>query len=402
MRRASYAFTGRPSKCNNSDMVDSSSGQPQADPTASIPTPVAAVVPRAKRGRRPLMLVIAAGILWVIGQGLGWFGSAPSGEHGDGDGLARGELPASVTGSGLPANTGAKPSLPNAEMRNTPVPPPTLAQLAGDQPDGIPPAAGQKAGAPGPAISPPSTVAIGDGGQNSSPAATAAPQPAAGVSDDRFASLMSLLESHLSAAELGHAAGALQRLLKQPLSDAQRQLVAGVEARLLPLQKACEARILEFVQSGEVLAADREAAQLVVGGVWRATELLAAAPNLALASNWQDSINSELETVPAPSPLMRNRKVRVRVRDELRPGVVASSNRDEVTVRLVSGGSQTFPTVKAILCEPADSSSSEAVEMGLAAVHAGAPRLARLWMLRAHLLKDELTTRGKQLLTLLR
>jgi hypothetical protein len=35
-------------------------------------------------------------------------------------------------------------------------------------------------------------------------------------------------------------------------------------------------------------------------------------------------------------------------------------------------------------------------------VHAGAPRLARLWMLRAHLLKDELTTRGQQLLALLR
>lgn len=366
------------------------------------------------------MLVIAAGILWLVGQGFGWFGSGPSGEQGVGDGLARGAVPAAVAGSGLSAKSGEKSSLPNAESRVDALPPPPLTQLAGTQSHGGTPAAGQPVagqvkGARGSAASPStsgaaslsSTDVIAGGDKDRSSAAAAAtaasqPQPVARVSADRFASLMSLLESHLSASELGHAAGAMQRLLKQPLSDAQRAHVAGVEARLLPLQKACEARILEFVQSGEVLAADREAAQLVVGGVWRATELLAAAPKLALASNWQDSIDSEVAAVPAPSPLMRNRKVRVHFHDELRTGVVASSNREEVTVRLVSDGSQTFPTVKAIACEPADSSSSEAVEMGLAAVHAGAPRLARLWMLRAHLLKDELTTRGQQLLALLR
>lgn len=356
------------------------------------------------------MLVIAAGILWLVGQGFGWFGSGPSGEHGVGDGLARGAVPAAVAGSGLPAKSGETSSLPNAETRVDALPPLTLTELAGAQSHGGTPAAGQVKGAHGSVASPSASgsstdvIAGGDRDTSSAAAATVAsqPPPVARVSADRFASLMSLLESHLSASELGHAAGAMQRLLKQPLSDAQREHVAGVEARLLPLQMACEARILELVQSGEVLAADREAAQLVVGGVWRATELQAAAPKLALASNWQDSIDSKVVAVPAPSPLMRNRKVRVRFHDELRTGVVASSNREEVTVRLVSDGSQTFPTVKAISCEPADSSSSEAVEMGLAAVHAGAPRLARLWMLRAHLLKDELTTRGQQLLALLR
>jgi hypothetical protein len=49
-----------------------------------------------------------------------------------------------------------------------------------------------------------------------------------------------------------------------------------------------------------------------------------------------------------------------------------------------------------------DSTVGEAVEMGLAAVQAGSPRLARLWLLRAYLLSDELTTRGNQLLDLLR
>tara|TARA_R110002094_G_scaffold39766_3_gene52355 strand:- start:1907 stop:2659 length:753 start_codon:yes stop_codon:yes gene_type:complete len=221
-----------------------------------------------------------------------------------------------------------------------------------------------------------------------------------GVAEDRFASLMSLLESHLAEQQLGNASAALQRLLQQPLSDAQRLQLASVQERLLPLTKAREQRVLELVQRGEVLAADREASQLVVGGVWRASELLAAAPELSFASNWQGQIVTSGK-VPMPTPLLRNRKVRVRWRDELRAGVVAGSSRDEVTVRLVSEGGQTFPTVKAIACEPFDSSSSEAVEMGLAAVRAGAPRLARLWMLRAHLLKDELTTRGEQLLELL-
>lgn len=344
MRRASCAFTGRPSKCNNSDMVDSSSGQPQPDPTAASSSSVVAAAtpaPRARRRRRPLRLLIAAGVLWAVGQGFGWFGSGPSGEKGDGDGLGRGATQAALAGDGLRRDDGPKSPKSN-------------------------------------------------------------PQPGAGVSADRFASLMSLLESHLSEAELGSAAGTLQRLLKRPLSDAQRERVAALEVRLLSLKKACAARILEFVQSGEVLAADREAAQLVTGGVWQATELLAVVPNLTLASNWQGSIDTKAAAVPLPTPLKRDRQVRVRFRDQLRVGVVASSNRDEVTVRLVSRGGQTFPTVKYVSCEPASSTSSEAVEMGLAAVHAGSPRLARLWMLRVHLLKGELTPRGHQLLDVLR
>ena len=106
--------------------------------------------------------------------------------------------------------------------------------------------------------------------------------------------------------------------------------------------------------------------------------------------------------MPVPTPLVRNRKVRVRWRDELHSGVVANSQRDQVTVRLVSEKGQSFPTVKSVACEPAESTSNEAIEMGFAALHAGAPRLARLWLLRAHLLKDEMTTRGEQLLQLLR
>ncbi|MFT4512106.1 MAG: hypothetical protein ACI91B_000792 [Planctomycetota bacterium] len=380
-------------------MVDSSSGQPQSEQMASSPslaTVVAVPATRGKRRRRPLLLVIAAGILWVVGQGLGWFGAEPSGEKGKGGGLGRGATPAALAGAGLPRDAGSK--LPN----------PTPGE-SGPQKSDLPEGRDQEAGAPKDGQpeetdGPSSAVATGSGVSNAhaGDVGDIEPKTGGGVSADRFASLLSLLESHLSAKELGSASATLQRLRNQALSRVQREQLTGVEARLLPLNMACEKRILEFVQGGEVLAANREAAQLVVGGVWRATQLLTAAPELALASNWQESLDVKAATVPMPAPLLRNRKVRVRFRDELRAGVVASSNRDEVTVRLVSAGGQTYPTVKAVSCEPADSTSSEAVEMGLAAVRAGAPRLARLWMLRAHLLKDELTTRGQSLLELLR
>jgi hypothetical protein len=39
-----------------------------------------------------------------------------------------------------------------------------------------------------------------------------------------------------------------------------------------------------------------------------------------------------------------------------------------------------FPTVPTHACEPVQATADEAVEMGLAALHAGDVRLARLWL----------------------
>jgi hypothetical protein len=345
-----------------------------------------------------LVVVIAVGVLWLVGQGLGWFGSGFNGQKGDGTGLGSGATQADAADNGFPREPGTNPSNPHLQV----VGPIDVEQSGGGTATGGAPEGGQSVGLNAPPVDP-KLVGVG---KNLRPDVDGEVPPQrqfnSGVSADRFASLVSLFESHLAAAELGSATATLQRVLKQPLSDAQRDRVAALEVRLLPVKKACEVRILALVQSGEVLAADSQAAQLVVGGVWQATELLAAAPKLAFASNWESSVDAKGAVVPAPTPLVRNRKVRVRFGDRLRTGVVANGSRDEVVVRLVSGGRQTFPTVKAVSCEPADSTASEAVEMGLAAVQAGAPRLARLWLLRAHLLNAELTMRGHQLLELLR
>lgn len=360
--------------------------------------------PRGRKRRRSFLAAVVAVALWAAGQGLGWFGSGPSGEQGASDGNGRSGSPAANIGSGVAGNAGQddRDATPETAPAGTPQTRVAGAAEAGGNETAAGPGTANKAErpvAPADETTPDAASATGSSGT-----AGGSPSPGTGetVSADRFASLLSLLESHLQAGELGNASAALQRLRAQRLSDAQQQKLAGLEQRLQPLAAACELRVLDLVRSGELLEADREAAQLVVGGVLRADRLTTAADGLGLAANWQAGIAKDRQDLPAAAPLLRNRKVRVRFRDQLRDGVVASSNRDEVTVRIVTARGKTFPTVKAIACEPADSTSSEAIEMGLAAVHAGAPRLARLWLLRAHLLKDELTTRGNQLLEMLR
>lgn len=372
-------------------MVDSSSGQQQS----VTPTPAVAAAPRARRRRRPVVLAVAVGVLWLVGQGLGWFGSGVSREQGDGNGLGVNQAGATSDRSlRAPEASQSKPS------------PQAVGSVDAKQSAKGAVVDGASDGEAKVATGEQSTGAAHGGDGESSRAdrdeGLAQRQAESHVSDDRFASLVSLFESHLSAAELGSAAAALQRVMKQPLSEAQRDRITALEARLLPLRRACELRILALVQSGDVLAADRQAAQLVVGGVWQAAELSAAVPKLAAADNWQRLVGAKGALAPAPKLLQRNRKVRIRFRDQLRTGTVASSGRDEIVVRLVSGGRQIFPSVKAVSCEPIDSTVGEAVELGLAAVQAGSPRLARLWLLRAYLLSDELTTRGNQLLELLR
>lgn len=378
-------------------MVDSSRGQQQSATPPVRPTPAVVAAPRARRRRRPLVLAVAVGVLWFVGQGLGWLGSGLSPEQGDGDGLGRG-----VNQAGAASDR----SLRAPEAATSKPSPQVVGPVDAVQPAKGAVVDGASDGETQVAAGTQSTGAVHGGGGESSRAdgdeGLPQRQAESGVSDDRFASLVSLFESHLSADELGSAAASLQRVMKQPLSGAQRDRITALEARLLPLRRACEMRILAFVQSGDVLAADRQAAQLVVGGVWQAAELLAAVPKLAVADNWQRLVGAKRASAPLPKLLQRNRRVRIRFGDQLRLGTVASSSRDEVVVRLVSGGGQIFPSVKAVSCEPMDSTVGEAVEMGLAAVQAGSPRLARLWLLRAYLLSDELTTRGNQLLDLLR
>src|SRR5690606_7034972 len=113
------------------------------------------------------------------------------------------------------------------------------------------------------------------------------PEVVVGRAADRFDSLLSLLHSHLAEQSLGNASAALQRLLAQALSPAQRAQVIELQARLLAMRATCEQSVLRHVTSGELLQADEAAAQLVVAGEWPAHALAAAAPALSLGDNWQ-------------------------------------------------------------------------------------------------------------------
>lgn len=350
------------------------------DSVDSQPRPVA----RRRRRRRPVLIVVGVGLLYLIGQWFGFLGSAlgDQGPEGGGEGQV-----AKAPG----AEVGDRPSageVPGRELGPS-------QELAGKLPSAA------DADAPAAGTTP------------NQAAATTVSQPPSQASDealliaeewmpeDRFQSLMSLLRLHVTDNALGSASAALQRLRTQKLSPVQTELVVAFTERLTPLRRTAEERILQHIQDGEVLLGNQLAAELVVDGAWSAQSLAAAAPKLAMNANWQLSLGLDGVVAPQSKPLARNRKVRVRWRDEFIEGVVAASRSDQVTVRVLAGSGQMFPTVKVVAAEPVNASADEAVEMGLAAVHAGASRLARLWLLRAHLLSTDLSPRGLQLAALL-
>jgi len=374
------------------------------DAPANVPDPVKADRARPVRRRRPLLFVLAAAILWLIGQGVGWFGAGPLLQQGQSRELGQGVTRPGGLGAGAIGSGGASLVADDVDSGAQPV---AAGGLDGDP---LQSSATVLAGNPS------NASAQGSGASNSSDATkvaasneaspvTSVLQPGAlpvGMAADRFDSLLSLLNSHLAEHSLANATAALQRLSSQSLSANQRAHLAEYAARLQPLRQACEERVLEHVQKGALLQADEAAAQLVLAGVWSAPTVAAAAPQLTLGDNWQRALPTGGPDVPTPRPLGRNRRVRVHFREELHYGVVVSSSTDQVTVRLLSASGQSFPTVHAVACEPINSIASEAIEMGFVAVHAGEMRLSRLWLLRAHRLNGERTTRGDQLLQLLR
>lgn len=350
------------------------------DPSGRESTETAAtVVVRGKRPRRrgrPIFVAVFAGILWLIGQGIGWFGSGPIGEGGDADRFDGGT---SSVGVATESSSSADLSVVVPDEEGRGAQPVKRVLRANERVD-----TSTVIDKPVPDVDP-----------------DAAHQSSSGVSVDRFSSWIALLESYLKEMDLGNASASLQRLLSQSLSSEQREQVAVLEAQLLPLLQACESRILAHVRSGELLAANDEAAQLVVADVWRPGSILAGLPGFVIAENWQADVVIGTATIPAPVPLSLSRRVRVRWRDEIHQGVVASSSPHRVTTKLRSEDRQVFPTVKVVACEPVESTATEAVEMGLVALHEGAPRLARLWLLRAFLLAKELPPRGLLLRELL-
>jgi len=211
---------------------------------------------------------------------------------------------------------------------------------------------------------------------------------------DQFASLLSRVELHLDQAALGRAAAVLARLETQVVGHPDESAqVAGRRERLDRAMGAAEARVVELVAAGDVLGADALAAPLAADGQCRPAYAVKDAASLG--ADWLRA--PELSAVPNAASLQRRRRVRLTWAGQLREGTVARCSDAQVTVHIALEDGQRFPTVPLVEVEPLLASGEESVEMALAAAHAGAPRLARLWLLRAAMQGDGLGSRGEAL-----
>lgn len=325
--------------------------------------------PRGRRRRRSAFALLVAGALWLLGYGAGWFGSAVDPDGGT-DGQRPGAAPSQVVadGPGLRDN-GARTG---AEEGGEPV----LASAPGGETD--------------------AEATASKAAEVSKDAVRRAElaKPVEGMEPDRFASLMSLFRAHLDAGDIARAAELIQRLRSQVGKHEQQGLaVQRCADEIAQKRSAAESAILRQLRQGEVLAADLAAEQLAGRAEWAPGSALGAVADLG--SDWTQA--AVLDALPQAAPLPRKRRVRLQWQDGWQEGAVAGSRPQRTTVHLRSATGQSYPTVATIAVEPVQSTQKEAIEMGLAAAHAAAPRLARMWLVRAMLLSDELGPRGAQL-----
>jgi hypothetical protein len=351
------------------------------DPS-DIPAPS---VPRRRRYRRPVFVTVCVGLLYLIGQGAGLFGASPIERQGEGNDAITSEQSARLEAApSQKESLGTQEKVSESSSVLTGAPQAETEQVAKlNSPQQQDSELAETVHSPAPATE------------------TAPSSEVIGMPEDRFHSLLSLLELHVLENALGSATASLQRIRSQPLSETQSRALDAFDEKLVPMRQAMEERIIECVRSGEVIAANQLSNQLIVNGEWSLLAVAAVSPALELGDNWLRGVQMKGEVLPQSEPLPRNRKVRLRWRDKIWEGVVATSRSDQVTVRVQSDGAQMYPTVRAVACEPIEATSAEAVEMGYAAMHAGAPRLARLWLLHAHLIGVDLSSRGLQLMKLL-
>ncbi|MFN3240523.1 MAG: hypothetical protein ACE37K_03315 [Planctomycetota bacterium] len=336
--------------------------------------------PRGRRRRRSAYALLVAGALWLLGYGMGWFGSASDPGRGD-QGERRGSQPDAekVDGQGQRVDGDRRQPADGAGPGNVLAAAPT----GETDPAADPETDASGAGLPG------------------KPASERArlPEPEPGLEPDRFASLMSLLRAHLDDGALPRASELLQRLRPQVGGDQeQARAVQQFAERLARAEQAAEAAIVAHLRAGEVLAADLVVERLAGDTRWAPASELAAMAELG--EDWSAAVGTD--GLPSAAPLPRKRRVRLLWQEGLQEGAVAGTRPQRTTVHLRSASGQSYPTVATIAVEPVDSTQREAIEMGLAAVHAAAPRLARLWLVRALLLSDELDERGRSLRDALR
>jgi len=226
------------------------------------------------------------------------------------------------------------------------------------------------------------------------------------VDADRFASLLAMVQTRTSELQIGSAMAALEQLRALPLDGAQRAtLVPAARELENALASAC-AGIVAALRQGEVLAAHREAVRLLADR----QDLVEPALRLTLAplatfANVLAIPTRNGSTWPLPKAITKDRLVRTQTGNgtQLLSGRVVDSRSDELTLRVQGPHGVTWPTVRAVECEPAEASPAEAIELGLVALHAGNGLLARLWLACANSRSGaEASDRAAQLAELLR
>ncbi len=332
------------------------------EPAGREPSVAAVLQPRRRRSRAVLVLVAIACVL--AGRGLGWFG-----------------------GGGEAAPATSPPAGP--EPHEVVVAPVVVPLDPAPTPVGEPASVATASVATAPAAPASESAAT-------MPAPMPAPPAAAGIDSDRFASLLSLVAARQQQGELGGALAALQRALVLPLDATQRETVqARADEVRAALDRACE-QIANAVGTGDVLAAHSSAQKLLAEGAELARPALAA--SLHCAAESLDRV-PERGAMPWPiaAPLARDRVVRVRLAAGPATGRVVDGRSDQVTLRVETEHGVTFPTLAVTVCEPVDASAAEAVELALAALQAGEPLLARLWLCCANQRGDTVSPRLRRL-----
>lgn len=304
---------------------------------------------RRRRGGRVVTVVVLGALAVLIGRGLGLVGRDPSPDVPP----AADEVPsARGSGGGAPAHNAPAQNAPAAPLAEAPV------------------------------------------------AATAGK----GIEADRFASLLSVLDTCAARGDIGNALATLQQLRQMPLDEPQRLALAGsartVETELATacgkvVQALCQGRVLD----GHALFVRMLGETDPLTQSWLSSALQVA----GLGDVPLQPVRTNDGPIPQPQALPRGRAVRVLRGNNLAAAVVADSRSDQVTVRIEDGSGMSFPTVARTQCEPVAPTRDEAIEMAFAALHAGEPLLARLWFACGKLLDaSPLSPRGERLAALLR
>jgi hypothetical protein len=260
-----------------------------------------------------------------------------------------------------------------------------------------------------PAAVPVAASEAGEAGEAGAAVAASTLPAAAGAGvaadPDQVQALRSLVGAALEDRRFALAARALALLQELAATDPAAVALDGLAAELAAARVAAAGALQQQLAAGRALAAEWSVAALASADL---AELVAALPLELAATGLPADLDAAFAVPVGPLPLPRALSPQRAVRwwQEQQPvvGMVVDSRPLAASVRLVVGGAVHFPRLHVAELEPLQASAAEALELALAARHAGRPRRARLWYLAAVAMGGEVVAadRREQVLELLR